>query len=330
MRKGTIIMPNEIKISLKTISIHNYFRTFAKGLYKLKFMVVMYLTFGDRFDIHIQAYFSMLSFYRQLSDDDRIVMVTTNPNFYKRISFADIIPVNDKTIEEWKGKHHFLWRTKIKAIEMVAFKYSDSDLVYVDCDTFLYGDLSKLKEGLQKGQGYMDVDDGHPKYRKFKPMHMWEKIAGHTYAGITLGMQHHMWVAGVLGIPYSYKHVVIQTALQLCDEIMDDEPEDIVVEQYALSIAMYEKASLASTQDFIGHYWANKDAWIKMINVFMIRSYMTNATLEQDLKEFQQLPLSEVPTYLRKRNTARRLKTLIDKLFKPRDYTFIEKDKIIK
>ena len=293
-------------------------------------MVVMYLTFGNRFDIHIQAYFSMLSFYRQLSDGDHIVMVTTHPEFYKRLTFADVLSIDDAAIEEWEGKHHFLWRTKIKAIEMVAREYAGCDLLYVDCDTFLYGDLSKLRDGMLNGKGYMDADDGHPKYRKFKPMHMWEKIGGHTYAGITLGMQHHMWVAGVLGIPCANKQTVIQTALGLCDGMLDDEPEDIVVEQYALSVAMYEKVSLNSTQDFIGHYWANKDAWLKMINAFMIKSYMTNATLEEDIKEFQMLPLAEVPTYLRKRNTARRLKILIDKLFKPRDYTFIEKDKIIK
>jgi hypothetical protein len=288
----------------------------------------MYLTFGDRLDIYIQAYFSMLSFYRQLGEYDHIVMVTTDPKFYKRASFADVICIDNATVEEWKGKHHFFWRSKIKAIEMVAQKYNDSDLIYVDCDTFLYGDLSKLKEGLLGGQGYMDMDDGHPKYRKFKPMHMWEKIGGHTYAGITLGMQHHMWVAGVLGIPNAYKQIVIQTAIQLCDEILDDKPEDIVVEQYALSIAMYEKASLASTKDFIGHYWSNKDEWIKTINTFKIKSYMSNASLKEDLEEYQLLPISVIPIRLHKRNTARRLKKLIDKLFKPNNYIFIEKDKI--
>lgn len=293
-------------------------------------MVVMYLTYGDKLDLHIQAYFSMLSFYRQLRGGDHIVMVTTSPESYKRATFADIIPIDDQIISDWKGKHHFSWRTKIKAMELVAQRYENSDLFYMDCDTFLYGNLEELCKGLANGQGYMDVDDGHPKFRKFKPMHMWEKIGGHTYEGITLGMQHHMWVAGVVGIPCALKKTVIQTALHLCDAILDDEPEDIVVEQYALSIAMYEKASLASTQDYIGHYWANKEAWIKMIKAFMIKSYMSNATLDDDLMEFQKLPLAKIPTYIRKRNTARRMKRLIDKLFKSRDYIYIEKNNIFK
>lgn len=305
-----------------------FFATFAEISLNYRAMVIMYLTFGGRTDISVQAYFSILSFYRQLGKDDSIVMVTTTPEYYKRMPFVNIITINDKKIEEWKGKHHFFWRTKIKAIEMVAQKYKDSDLLYVDCDTFLYGDFNKLKDNLANCQGLMDVDDGHPKFRKFKPRRMWKKIGGNTYNGITLGMQHNMWIAGVLGIPRERKESVIQTALNLCDEILDDKPEDIVVEQYALSVAMYEKSSLKSTQDIIGHYWSNKEDWINLINAFIIKSYMSNATIEDDIDRFQTLPLAEIPIYNKQHNTPRRLNKLLNKLFKPRNHVFINRNMI--
>lgn len=42
-------------------------------------MTILYLTFGEKTEFHVQAYLSMLSFRRQLTSDDRIVMVTTAP-----------------------------------------------------------------------------------------------------------------------------------------------------------------------------------------------------------------------------------------------------------
>ena len=40
-------------------------------------MTIMYLTFGQKTEYHVQAYLSMLSFRRQTAPTDRIVMVTT-------------------------------------------------------------------------------------------------------------------------------------------------------------------------------------------------------------------------------------------------------------
>ena len=44
-------------------------------------MTIMYLTFGQKTEYHVQAYLSMLSFRRQTAPTDRIVMVTTAPEF---------------------------------------------------------------------------------------------------------------------------------------------------------------------------------------------------------------------------------------------------------
>jgi len=284
----------------------------------------MYLTFGEKIDYHVQAYFSMLSFHRQTAEGDHIVMVTTAPHLYKRASaFADVLSIDDKKVEEWQGKHHFFWRAKIKAIEMVANKYSEDDLLYLDCDTFLYGDISHVKEMLKADKGLMDVNDGHPSKRKFKPQRMWKTIAGHTYDGITLGLQHDMWIAGVVGIPAKRKTAVVETALKLCDGMLDDEAEPIVIEQYALSVAMFERASLHTTEKWIGHYWANKDEWITMANNMMLRSYFMGASIEEESAWFKDLPLQTTPVYVRKRSTARRLKNLVSKLFPDKNHKYI-------
>lgn len=44
-------------------------------------MNIVYLTFGEKTNIHVQAYLSILSFRKQMDDSDRIVIVTTAPSF---------------------------------------------------------------------------------------------------------------------------------------------------------------------------------------------------------------------------------------------------------
>ncbi len=299
-------------------------------------MTIFYLVFGNKMEYHLQARFSMMSFRAQMTDKDRIIVVTTCPEYYPSHlafpSFArlpvafprtSIIPVTDDKIKEWEGKHHFFWRAKIKAMELIAENYPDDDMLYLDGDTFLYGDLNKMKDMLKEGHGMMDVDEGHPAQMKGKSLSMWNTVAGHTYEGITLSKEHHMWTAGVVAIPADKVKKVVSTALNICDGMLDDGAEPIVVEQYSLSIAMYELTKLREAKSLIAHYWSNKPAWIEKAKDVMLQSYLKNLSEEEELNLIRNLQLSDTPVYVHKSNTARRLKSLIDKLFKDKNPRYI-------
>ena len=151
-------------------------------------MTIMYLTFGQKTEYHVQAYLSMLSFRRQMADTDRMVMVTTAPDFYRHAqSWADIVAISDSQVSEWQGEHQFFWRAKIKAIEFVGKRYPAADLLYLDCDTVLLGSIGWLRQQLGEGHGLMDTNDGHPSRMKTKTLRMWNTVKGRTYGGITLG-----------------------------------------------------------------------------------------------------------------------------------------------
>ena len=260
-----------------------------------------------------------------MTDKDRIIVVTTCPEYYPShlAPRTSIIPVTDDKIKEWEGKHHFFWRAKIKAMELIAENYPDDDMLYLDGDTFLYGDLNKMKELLKEGHGLMDVDEGHPAQMKGKSLSMWNTVAGHTYEGITLSKEHHMWTAGVVAIPADKVKKVVSTALNICDGMLDDGAEPIVVEQYSLSIAMYELTKLREAKSLIAHYWSNKPAWIEKAKDVMLQSYLKNLSEEEELNLIRNLQLSDTPVYVHKSNTARRLKSLIDKLFKDKNPRYI-------
>ena len=93
-------------------------------------MTIMYLTFGEKTEFHVQAYLSMLSFRRQMQPADRIVMLTTAPQFYRHCaSWVQVVAISDAQVREWQGEYQFFWRAKIKAIEWVSQRYPADDVL---------------------------------------------------------------------------------------------------------------------------------------------------------------------------------------------------------
>jgi hypothetical protein len=160
---------------------------------------------------------------------------------------------------------------------------------------------------------------------KTKTLRMWKTIAGRTYDGITLGAKHNMYRAGVVGIPHAKAPEVLTTALALCDGMLADGAERIVIEQYSLSVALFERVGLRETYPVIAHYWASKEYWIKAGMELMARVLLTKASPEEEMRMYEALDFAQLPIYVYRSNTARRLRGLVSKVFKDRDFRFIQK-----
>ena len=83
-------------------------------------MTIFYLVFGNKMEYHLQARFSMMSFRAQMTDKDRIVVVTTCPEYYPShlAPRTSIIPVTDDKIKEWEFKLITYEPTKMKEFEI--------------------------------------------------------------------------------------------------------------------------------------------------------------------------------------------------------------------
>ena len=233
-------------------------------------MNIFFMIFGEKAVHHVQAYLSIRTFQKQLGPDDQIFVMATHPELYAS-SGVEVIPISDDTITEWKGKHGFFWRAKIKAIEYMAVHYPDHHLMYLDTDTILYGSLSDLKRCLDEGCGLMHLNEGHPSEMTSRSLRMWRQVEGHTYGNVTIGKQHCMYNAGVVAIPKDKLAEVSQLALTLCDGMLAEDVERVTIEQYSLSIALYERTSLQEADKFIGHYWGNKPEWEAIAYELMAR-----------------------------------------------------------
>lgn len=272
--------------------------------------------------------FSFLSFLASSKGEkERVVIMTDYPQYYNR--YKDMVTVKaitTDTITEWQGKHHFFWRAKIKAIESVVDEYPEDDIVYLDGDTFFYGDVSEMKGVLKGSMAMMHKDEGHPSAMMTKTLRMWNTIKGHTYAGVTIGMQHNMWNAGVVALPSNKNKEAITLALALCDGMLDDGAEPIVIEQYSLSIALQETYGLTPASPFIGHYWGNKPEWIKLITDRMLAAYMSGEAAMDDVEYLRTIDFSEKPVYAHYSSWRDRLQKRLNNLFpKPKRTEYVDK-----
>ena len=153
---------------------------------------------------------------------------------------------------------------------------------------------------------------------------MYRSVGGKTYAGITISEKHDMWCAGVVAIPSAKKEVVVETALSICDGMLDDEAEPIVIEQYALSIVMQESLELMSSKPFIGHYWANKQQWIDKTKEVILKSYFTSLGPDEEAKLMESVNYKEIPVYVKKHSTNKKLKRWVDILFADGEKRYME------
>lgn len=286
-------------------------------------MNILYIVFGDKLDYHLQAYLSIRSFQKQMADDDQIFVVTSRPEYYNH-AHVTTLDVTDEEIEAWKGPHHFFFRVKIKAMELLASRYPNQHILYLDSDTFLYGSLDVLRQRLDNGNGMMHIREGHPSKMKGGSLKLWNTVKGHTYAGITLGERHDMWNAGVVAVSKDRLDQVIATSLTICDGMLDDGGDCFILEQYAQSVSMNELTQLMPSDDCIGHFWATKPEWESLISEMLLRSYMKQSTLQDELDAITDEVLRSIPIYAHKSTTAMKLKRLVDNLFPDKQHKYVK------
>jgi len=156
-----------------------------------------------------------------------------------------------------------------------------------------------LIQVVDNGCGMMHLNEGHPGRMKSKSLKMWKKVAGHTYGGITLGRQHDMWNAGVVAIPRDKLRETVALTLRICDGMLEDDVERVVIEQYSLSIALYEKTVLKPAEDYITHYWGNKCEFNYFAHEFFLKSYMAGRNVEDEVAQLDMEKLMSMPVRIK-------------------------------
>jgi hypothetical protein len=104
--------------------------------------------------------------------------------------------------------------------------------------------------------------------------------------------------------------------------MLEDGANTFILEQYSSSVSMAEHTQLCATDDQIGHYWGNKAEWEQLSADLLLRAFMKESTLEEELTAITDELLLSKPVYVHKSSTAEKLHRKITKMFPNRDFRY--------
>ena len=219
----------------------------------------VFVTFGGREALHVQAWYSMLSVMAYAPADTDVVMVTENPERYEWFgSRIRVVPIDAARVRGWRGKHDYLWRVKMEVMRLAASLGPDP-LVYCDCDVVARADFSPMLAQLEGGAVFMhhrELELARMTRRTMRPLR--DHIVGHSWSGTPVTGDEAMWNAGVVAVA---DHSLVDRALAMCDEMMDSGFQHSLYEQLSFSLALGATGRLAPAEPWTVHYWDNKEGW---------------------------------------------------------------------
>jgi len=289
-------------------------------------MNIVYLVFGSSIDHYQQVYFSVYTALAHKNDSDRIIIVAEDPELFQSFQGKiEIIPINREIIVEWEGQHHFFWRVKIKALQLVAQKYPSDSILYLDGDTFFYQSADALRDGMKNGQNYMHLEEGKLSALSSKTEKlMWKQMKGKTYDSITIDHNSKMWNAGLIGISHTHLDC-LELTLAINDAMCADGVTRRLIEQFAFSLGLNNYAALQPADAFVGHYWGNKTQWNIVISLFIKEVFMKNYSLDKIIAKVKAMDLIQIPVWVKESSTQRKLRNFVDQFYKNKRPLYINK-----
>ena len=290
-------------------------------------MNLLYITFGKEPSIYLQASFSIYSFLAQPQGVQSVNIITDSANHYQHLApHVNIILMTEKELNAWKGEHQFFWRIKLKAIEKICQLYPNQPVMYVDCDTYLFGDISILQNSLKAGIALMHDNEGYLSARKNKTQqNMWKQIAGKTFGAIAMLPTHNMWNAGLVATPNTQNAADAALAITICDEMCRAGITRYFIEQYALALSLDKYYGIKEAKSEIVHYWSAKEIWNKQLGDFFMRAYFAQWKEAEIIEAMRNFDTSKLPAFQRVKNTNQRLKNVVDKWFPNKNIEYLRR-----
>jgi lipopolysaccharide biosynthesis glycosyltransferase len=208
-----------------------------------------------------EAKFCVLSLLKFIKGNTsyKIILYTDNQEYFSDINdYLSFEPLTAETVQEWKGKHNFVHRVKIKMLLDFMNKYSGK-FIYLDSDTWFTTSPEKLFIVIDSKNALMHLPEARMDSKAnpiIKKMHRFVKNNSFKLSGddeIKIPGNYFMWNAGVIGLETAAKPVV-EKVLELTD-VMLDAYQKHVMEQLAFSYFLQHKFTVHRTDNVIAHYW---------------------------------------------------------------------------
>ncbi len=194
--------------------------------------------------------------------DVRVHLYADRPEFFAPLAEAiSIHPLSPERIQAWRGPENFTHRLKIAMIlDLIGCEHPDEKFLYLDADTFFTRDYDTLWPKIDLENGVMHVRE-YPVWSK--PSGQIRRFRKHMaplrFQGQPVDLQGWMWNAGAIGLDPS-RFGLMQTVIEYIDELYPKYPKGLV-EQYGVSYFLQTNVALQPCDDYVFHYWAQKDEY---------------------------------------------------------------------
>ena len=131
-----------------------------------------------------------------------------------------------------------------------------------------------------------------------------------------------MWNAGVIAIPKQHCLQAADQILAVCDALCETEAPRRLLEQLSFSIVLEQQIGLTAANQWIGHYWGNKNGWNEAIKEFFLISILQNRSLKENIEVVKQFDFSAIAILRKEKNTKLKLQRWIDRQFPPKREIF--------
>lgn len=226
---------------------------------------IVYQSYGSN-SIYTQTLFSIftLKYFLDEGGSDlpyQIIVYTDNAEVFSKYKIDTSI-ISQQEIQEWKGKYNFIHRVKIKIIEDVIKKYSDT-IIYIDSDTYFLKSPIELFNSISTSNSLMLTNEGEISKTNHRLLYKFLSKNNFDVKNRTL----FMWNAGLIGIHKSNLHLIKQI-LELTDDIYEKFYRHIV-EQFSFSYLLQINTRIISCDDYLYHYCGDKDLVLEIISQFL-------------------------------------------------------------
>lgn len=254
--------------------------------------VIVYQAYGHLYNLE-QNLFSILSLLKRhegLPFVERILVYTDRPEFFRKylgdLKGMQYESLGPDQLKQWRGAIDFVHRVKIEMLKHSAGNFPQNNVFYVDGDTFFEKDPSHLLALIDPHHSVMHEAETVLELGKdplSKKINRFIKKAEFKVGGksIKIPTGTMMWNAGTLGFaPVFFKE--LDAVIEITDQAYSRYQKHIM-EQLAFSYVLATKSRIHSAQEYINHYWRNKEAYTFVISQFLEK----HNHLEAGLKEFE-------------------------------------------
>ncbi len=257
---------------------------------------VVYQAYGDK-KISRELIYSLYTFLANFKDDlekIRVVIYADDPEFFFPYlqQFPTYIKIDNHQIQTWASVLGFVHRIKIEMI-LDCFSKFDGSVLYLDTDTIINKDISKLISEISTSRSIMHVYEGQINKPKNPMMRKINKFLKKHYYELKISNKIPMWNAGVLGIAEGHESMV-RRVLDVTDKTYSKSPKH-VMEQLAFSYILNENTTIVAAEDHIIHYWKLKADYQMAIDQFISRLQLSSNILNNVINGEIDLRLALAP-----------------------------------